>query len=50
MYAAQGMNVSDEQMDNFSKMMQDPNYIKNVMNMVDSNPDMLKQAMNMQAQ
>ena len=42
-----GMDMSDEQLDGFSKMMQDPSYIKMVTNMMDSNPDMLKQALNM---
>jgi hypothetical protein len=47
MYKAQGMEMSDEQIDNMSKMMEDPNYIKMVTGMMDSNPDFLKQAMNM---
>ena len=41
------MHISDEQLDSMSKMMEDPNYLKMVTNMMDTNPDLFKQAMSM---
>ena len=42
MYRAQGMEMSDEQLENITKMM-NPEMLKTASQMMSSNPDMVKQ-------
>ena len=42
MYRAQGMEMTDEQLDAFSNMMS-PEMIKNATAMIDKNPDLINQ-------